>query len=135
MIGLAITVYCCRVMGRGLPMPGGWTLSMMWMRMPGQNRLAAAAQFLAMWLGMVSAMMLPLLVPVFLHTQRRHFLYPDRRCSPHPERHHFSHTERRWMSLCLMAGGYYTVWLTTGLAVYGIGTAMAEWTLHSDQPK
>jgi predicted metal-binding membrane protein len=34
-----------------------------------------------------------------------------------------------------MAGGYYTVWLTTGLAVYGIGTAMAEWTLHSDQPK
>lgn len=116
-IGLAITVYSCRAMGHGLLMPGGWTMSMMWMQIPSQNWLGAAAQFLVMWLGMVSAMMLPLMVPVFLHTQRRRFL----------------HTERRWMSLCLMAGGYYAVWLMAGLTVYGIGAVMAEWTLHSDQ--
>ena len=36
-------------------MPGGWTLSMMWMRMPGQTWPGAAAAFLGMWI----VMMLP----------------------------------------------------------------------------
>ncbi len=31
-----------------MPMPGGWTMEMMWMRMPGQTGPAAAA-FLGMW--------------------------------------------------------------------------------------
>jgi predicted metal-binding membrane protein len=108
-IGLAITVYCCRAMGHGLPMPGGWTMSMMWLQMPGQSRLAASAQFLIMWLGMVSVMNLPLMVPVFLHTGRRS------------------------LSLCYIVGGYYTIWLIAGIAVCFSGTAMAEWVLHSDQ--
>ena len=45
-------------------MPGGWTMSMAWMRMPGQTWLGAAASFLGMWVGMMVAMMLPSLVPV-----------------------------------------------------------------------
>jgi hypothetical protein len=34
-------------------MPGGWTMSMAWMRMPGQTWPGAAASFLAMWIVMM----------------------------------------------------------------------------------
>jgi predicted metal-binding membrane protein len=84
-------------------------MSMMWMQMPGQSRLGAVAQFLVMWLGMVSVMNLPLMAPVFLHTGRQ------------------------TLSLGYVVGGYYAVWLIAGIAVCLSGTAMAEWALHSDQ--
>ena len=45
-------------------MPGGWSMSMAWMRMPGQTWPGAAASFLAMWAVMMVAMMLPSLVPM-----------------------------------------------------------------------
>ena len=45
-------------------MPGGWTMSMAWMRMPGQTWLGFAASFLGMWVAMMVAMMLPSLVPM-----------------------------------------------------------------------
>lgn len=48
----------------GMPMPGGWTMSMVWMRMPGQTWPGAAASFLGMWVVMMVAMMLPSLVPM-----------------------------------------------------------------------
>ena len=44
-------------------MPGGWTMSMVWMRMPGQTWPGAAASFLGMWVVMMVAMMLPSLAP------------------------------------------------------------------------
>jgi len=44
------------VMG-AMPMPGGWTMSMTWMRMPGQGWPGAAASFLGMWVVMMVAMM------------------------------------------------------------------------------
>src|SRR5262249_43816649 len=47
-----------------MPMPGGWTMSMAWMRMPGQTWPCAAASFLGMWVVMMVAMMLPSLVPM-----------------------------------------------------------------------
>src|ERR1700677_4376085 len=50
----------------GMPMPGGWTMSMAWMRMPGQTWLGAATSFLAMWVVMMVAMMLPSLVAMLL---------------------------------------------------------------------
>ena len=43
----ALTIAWCEstsAMG-GMPMPGGWTMSMAWMRMPGQTWLGAAASF------------------------------------------------------------------------------------------
>lgn len=46
-----------------MPMPGGWTMSMTWVRMPQQTWLGAAASFLGMWITMMMAMMLPSLVP------------------------------------------------------------------------
>jgi len=51
----------------GMPMPGGWTMSMAWMRMPGQTWLGATASFLGMWLVMMFAMMLPSLLPMLRH--------------------------------------------------------------------
>src|SRR6516225_2166287 len=57
-------VWCASMSAMGeMPMPGGWTMSMAWMRMPGQTWLGAAASFLSMWVVMMVAMMLPSLVP------------------------------------------------------------------------
>src|ERR1035437_8538653 len=56
--------YFCRSMSGRMEMPGGWTMSMTWMRMRGQSWTASAAMFLLMWLTMMVAMMLPSLVPM-----------------------------------------------------------------------
>ena len=57
-------VWCASMSAMGMPMPGGWTMSMAWMRMPGQTWPSAAASFLGMWVVMMVAMMLPSLVPM-----------------------------------------------------------------------
>src|SRR5438477_4245783 len=54
-----LTLYFVRTMDGGMSMPGGWTMSMMWMRMPGQTWAAASTMFVAMWVAMMIAMMLP----------------------------------------------------------------------------
>jgi hypothetical protein len=49
-VSAAVTIACCAsmsAMGEML-MPGGWTMSMAWMRMPGQTWSAAAAAFIGM---------------------------------------------------------------------------------------
>lgn len=53
-----------------LPMPGGWALSMAWMRMCGQTWSGAVASFLGMWVVMMAAMMLPSLLPVLWRYRR-----------------------------------------------------------------
>src|SRR5580765_6710908 len=62
----ALTIKWCRSMSamHDMPMPGGWSMSMMWMRMPGQSWPSVAMSFLGMWLVMMVAMMLPVLVPM-----------------------------------------------------------------------
>src|ERR1041384_4130259 len=62
----AITVAWCSSMSAmgGMQMPGGWTMSMAWMRMPDQTWLEAAALFLGMWVLMMVAMMMPSLIPL-----------------------------------------------------------------------
>ena len=81
-------------MSGGMEMPGGWTMSMMWMRMPGQTWFASAISFLLMWLAMMVAMMMPSALPTFLKTRRQR------------------------ASLCQMASGYFAVWLAAGLGIY-----------------
>ena len=42
-------VWCASMSAMGeMPMPGGWTMSMAWMQMPGQTWPGAAASFLGM---------------------------------------------------------------------------------------
>src|SRR5687768_16430294 len=54
------TVWCASMSAMdAMPMTGGWTMSMAWMRMPGQTWPGAAASFLGMWVVMMVAMMLP----------------------------------------------------------------------------
>jgi predicted metal-binding membrane protein len=48
--------------GGNMPMPGGWTMSMAWMRMAGQSWPGAAAAFLGMWILMMVPMMMPSLM-------------------------------------------------------------------------
>src|SRR5688500_18238118 len=65
-VSAAMTVIWCAGMSAmgEMEMPGGWTISMAWMRMPGQTWPGAAASFLGMWIVMMVAMMLPSLVPM-----------------------------------------------------------------------
>lgn len=97
--GVLATVAMCRAMQGGMAMPGGWTMSMAWMPMPGQGQVAAAAMFLAMWLAMMVAMMLPSAAPAFL------------RLPGGPA----------WAAAC----GYFAVWLLVGAVVYPLGRAWA----------
>ena len=67
----ATMVWCASMSAmRGMPMPGGWTMSMAWMRMPGQTWPGVAASFTGMWIVMMVAMMLPSLTPMLSRYRR-----------------------------------------------------------------
>ena len=103
------TIAWCGSMSGGMPMPGGWTMSMAWMRMPGQTWLGAAASFMGMWVVMMVAMMLPSLVPM-LSSYRRSVHGPD---------------VARLGGLTALAGlGYFSVWAVVGAAAYPLGVAL-----------
>src|SRR5437899_9210269 len=58
------TVWCGSMSAMGkMPMPGGWTMSMAWMPMPGQTWLGGLASFVGLGVVMMIAMMLSSLVP------------------------------------------------------------------------
>jgi len=93
-----------------MPMPGGWTMSMAWMRMPGQTLLDAVASFLGMWVVMMVAMMLPSLVPMLCRYRQAVV----------------STGETRLGRLTALVGvGYFFVWTVLGIAVFPLGVALA----------
>jgi predicted metal-binding membrane protein len=94
----------------GMPMPGGWTMSMAWMRMPGQTWAGTAASFMGMWIVMMVAMMLPSLIPML----RR---YRGAVAG-------VGQTRLGWLT-ALVAGGYFFIWTGLGLAAFPIGVALA----------
>jgi predicted metal-binding membrane protein len=106
----ALTLYFCRSMSGGMSMPGGWTMSMMWMLMPGQTQFAAALMFLEMWLAMMVAMMLPSALPMLVIYRRAAAFRGDRRAGA---------------AVTLLASGYFAVWLAFGAVVYAAGMAIA----------
>ena len=97
-------------MADGMAMPGGWTMSMAWMRMPGQTWTEAAAMFMGMWIVMMVAMMLPSLVPMLSH-------YRDS-VRARDERHLARLT-------ALAAVGYFSAWTLFGACAYPFGIAVA----------
>jgi len=107
--GTSATVYFCHSMCCETEMPGGWTMSMMWMRMRGQTWFGSGLSFLLMWLAMMVAMMMPSALPMFLKTKRP------------------------WTALCSMASGYFAVWLAAGVTVYSIGVVFAAVTMQSER--
>ncbi len=115
--GTAVTILWCESMSEmgGMSMPGGWTMSMAWMRMPGQGWSSAAISFLGMWTAMMATMMLPSLVPM---------LWRYRRAVAGTK-----HLGR----LTVLAGlGYLLVWSVIGMVVFPLGVAFA--TVEMQQP-
>jgi predicted metal-binding membrane protein len=108
----AVTIHWCASMSSmgEMPMPGGWAMSMAWMRMPGQTWPGAAASFLGMWLVMMVAMMLPSLVPM---------LWRYRQAVGRTG-------ETRLGRLTALVGvGYFFVWTVFGMAAFPLGVALA----------
>jgi predicted metal-binding membrane protein len=104
-------VWCASMSAMGeKPMPGGWTMSMTWMRMPGRTWPGAAASFLGMWVVMMVAMMLPSLVPM---------LWRYRQAVGRT-----GETRLGWLT-ALVAVGYFFVWTAFGMAAFPLGVALA----------
>jgi predicted metal-binding membrane protein len=100
-----------------MPMPGGWTMSMTWMRMPGQTWPGAASIFLGMWGVTMVPMMVPSLAPALLDYRARAG---------------GTAAGRLGHRTALVALGYFAVWMTVGVAAYPIGAAFL--TLTMQQP-
>ncbi len=107
--GVVGTIAWCGSMPGGMPMPGGWTMSMAWMKMPGQGWLGAAVSFVGMWAVMMVAMMLPSLVPM---------LAGYRRALRGAGEGHLGRPT------ALAGAGYFSVWTAVGAGVYPIGMAL-----------
>lgn len=114
-----LTWHFCTSMGGDMDMlmPGGWTMSGMWMRMPGQTWAGATVMFLVMWVAMMVAMMLPSALPMVVIYRRAAAFRNDRR----PD-----------LSAALLILGYFGVWSALGLLAYAAGMlasdAAMRWT-------
>jgi predicted metal-binding membrane protein len=95
-------------------MPGGWTMSMLWMRMPGQGWPGAAGSFLGMWVAMMASMMLPSLTPM-LWRCRQAVAMADK--------------SRLGRLTALISLGYLLVWAVIGVAVFALGVTLAAFEM------
>jgi predicted metal-binding membrane protein len=115
-LSVAVTVVWCGSMSAmGMPMPGGWTMSMAWMRMPDQTWARAAASFLAMWVAMMVAMMLPSLVPMLWRYRRAVEKTGEARLD--------------WLT-AVGGAGYFFVWTLFGVVAYPVGVALAAFEME-----
>jgi predicted metal-binding membrane protein len=115
----AVTVAWCGSMASmgGMEMPGGWTMSMAWMRMPDQSWTGAAAAFLGMWVVMMVAMMLPSLAPML---------------SRYRASVRAAGATRLGWPTAIAGLGYLAVWTALGLVVYPLGVTLAELAMRHD---
>jgi predicted metal-binding membrane protein len=97
----------------GMPMPGGWTMSMTWMT--GQDWSGAALSFLGMWVVMMMAMMMPSLVPMLLRYRQAIGTK--------------WHGPVGWRTV-LVGAGYFFVWTVFGIVVFPLGVALATAEMH-----
>lgn len=81
--------------------------------MPGETWPEAAAAFLALWLMMMAAMMLPSLAPVLWRVRQS---VASRG------------TDRRMVLTAMVGSGYFVVWTALGLAVFPTGVALTSLT-------
>ena len=99
-------------------MPGGWTMSMAWMIMPGQGALGAAAAFMAMWIVMMAAMMLPSLVPTLSNYRRALHLALDAGSS---------------QPILLAGAAYFLVWTAFGILAYFVGLGLVALEMRTSE--
>src|SRR6266568_4878409 len=106
-------VWCASMSAMGeMTMPGGWTMSMAWMRTPGQTWTGAAASFLGMWVVMMVAMMLPSLVPMLGRYRQA--------VGRTGETRHLGRLT------ALVGVGYFFVWTVFGMAAFPLGVALGS---------
>ena len=98
-------------------MPGDWSMSMTWMRMPGQTWPGMAAMFIGMWVVMMVAMMLPSVASMLWSYHEA----VGKARIPRPG----------WLT-ALAGVGYFFVWTVFGLAAVPIGAALT--TIEMRQP-
>jgi predicted metal-binding membrane protein len=112
-INVVVTIVWCNSMSAmgEMPMPGDWTMSMAWMRMPGQTWLGAAVSFLGMWVVMMVAMMMPCVIPALW--SYRQVLAGN------------GETHPGWLT-ALVGVGYFFVWTTFGIVIFPVGVGLAE---------
>jgi predicted metal-binding membrane protein len=104
-------VWCASMSAMGkMPMPGGWSMSMAWMRMPGQTWPGAAASFLAMWVVMMVAMMVPSLIPMLSRYREAIGRAGKMRLGP---------------LTALVAIGYFFMYGVLGVVAFPVGVALA----------
>src|SRR5918995_6668327 len=107
-----LTIVWCGSMSAmgGMPMPGGWTMSMVWMQMPGQTWPGAAASFLGMWVVMMMAMMLPSVMPMLWRYRQAVGRTGETRLG---------------RPTALVGVGYFFAWTVVGMATFPLGVALA----------
>jgi predicted metal-binding membrane protein len=103
-------------------------MMMMWMPMPGQTWLIAAASFIGMWVVMMIPMMLPSLVPM---------LWRYRQVVTKAGGMRAASTRTRvaridWLT-ALAGGGYYFVWTAIGVIVFPVGAALMALEMQQSQ--
>lgn len=111
----ATTVVWCGSMSAmaGMDMPGGWTMTMAWMRMPDQTWMDALGTFLAMWTVMMVAMMLPVFAPELRRFRRA--VGPSQA-----------------LPAIGFTLGYFAVWAAVGLVSYPIGVSFNALAMRSE---
>ena len=111
-VSAAVTVLWCASMSTmdEMRMPGGWTMSMVWMRMDRQSWPGAAASFLGMWIAMMVSMMLPSFAPMLWRYRREVAMTGETRLA---------------RLTALVSLGYFFVWAVLGMAVFVSGVALA----------
>ena len=117
-MSVALTIISCGPMSAmpGMPMPGGWTMSMAWMQMPAQSWLGAAGSFLGMWTVMMIAMMLPSFAPTLWRYRQA-----------------LSRTASTRLNglTALVALGYFSVWTALGAVIFPVGLVVATVEMES----
>lgn len=98
-----------------MPMSAAGAMSMAWMPMCGETWIGAAASFLGMWAVMMTAMMLPSLLPALWRYGSGTGGAGDR--SP-------------VLLAAAVAGGYILAWTVLGAAIYPLGAAVMAITMR-----
>jgi predicted metal-binding membrane protein len=113
MVGAAVTIAWCGSMSAmpGMEMPGGWAMSMTWMRMPGQSWLGHFGMFIGMWTVMMVVMMLPALLPMLTRFRRAVGGMSEQPLAP---------------LTATVAAGYFAAWTLAGVVIYPFGVLFAE---------
>jgi predicted metal-binding membrane protein len=114
---LVTVLWCSSMSAMGeMRMPGDWTMSMAWMRMPGQSWPGTMVSFVGMWVLMMVAMMMPSHVPMLLRYRQAAGM---------------TSTRHAGLLTALVSMGYFSVWTGVGCVIYPLGVALAAVEMRS----